>query len=170
MGSRSDVRQVVRDSLGHGRTSLPIEFNRRAAAKRCRGEGAVRPRILDGALAPWLQFGRDPSPEAARYGKRAISTVAPTTFGPGYYLSLRDHDRREALATLSDLPVEILGESLDRLLPPEHSSARSALLPDADVTIAESAGTCCPWKGPKLVSEGTLRVIDRVPQFRTLCA
>ena len=95
----------------------------------------LRPRILDGALAPWPLFGRDPSPSAVRYGKQAINTVAATT-SAGYYLSLRDHDRREALAKLSDLPVEILGGSSDRLRPPGHSTAMSAMLPDAGLTIA----------------------------------
>ena len=61
-----------------------------------------------------------------------------------------------------DLPVEILGGSLDRLLPPGHPSAMSALLPDADLTIAEGAGHVLPLERPELVSEAIIRVVDAV--------
>lgn len=140
--------------------TLPLELSRRAAAYRRRGGGAVRPRVIDSAIARWLLFGDNPPTEAVKYARQAISTCAPTTVAD-FRLVVGDNDQRQSLRTVASLPVEILGGTRDRLLPAaEHSRALSTWLPDARLTIAEGAGHMLPLECPELVTDAIRRMID----------
>ncbi len=140
--------------------TLPRELGRRATAYRTRGGGAVRPRVSDSAIARWLLLGDNPPADAVKYSRQAISTTAPTTVA-GFHTVVRDNDQRSALEAVAGLPVEILGGSRDRLLPPEeHAVALSTWLPAARLTVARGAGHMLPLECSELVTDAISRVLD----------
>lgn len=97
-------------------------------------------------LRPGLQallLGPRPDPLAVRTTCRVIGDCRPTTIS-GFTPTLTTHERDEALARFSGLPVEILVGTRDRLTPPRYSRRIRAHLPDARMTVFPGAGHMLP--------------------------
>jgi pimeloyl-ACP methyl ester carboxylesterase len=58
----------------------------------------------------------------------------------GFRQSIDEHERRETLAALRDLPVLVLAGGADRLTPLPHARAIAAELPAAELVIYPAAG------------------------------
>jgi pimeloyl-ACP methyl ester carboxylesterase len=84
------------------------------------------------------------------------STVrAFVTFLP----ALGDHDKREELAALSRVPVEILVGDTDRLTPASHSRRLAEALPDATLHVVPRTGHMLPQERARLVTDAIERLV-----------
>lgn len=57
-----------------------------------------------------------------------------------FYPAFTDHDKTEALACFTDMPVLVLAGIGDLVTPSEHSEAIADLLPDAELVLVPDAG------------------------------
>ncbi|KOV76988.1 hypothetical protein ADL03_42720 [Nocardia sp. NRRL S-836] len=105
-----------------------------------------RPKVGFGrVLAPGLRvtFGRRP-----RWADvRAAAAMAGNTAGEAF-VGIREqltlHQRREALAVLSDVPTVVMAGSWDVLTPMRHSRAIAEALPSAEFVIYPKTGHMLP--------------------------
>ncbi|MFD9704948.1 alpha/beta fold hydrolase [Lentzea sp. NPDC059081] len=105
-----------------------------------------RPKVGFGRwLAPGLRvtFGRRPSWADVR----AAAVMAGNTSGAAF-VGIREeltlHQRREALAVLSDVPTVVMAGSWDVLTPLRHSRVLASALPSAEFVIYPKTGHMLP--------------------------
>jgi pimeloyl-ACP methyl ester carboxylesterase len=85
------------------------------------------------------------------------STVrAFTVFLP----ALGEHDKREELAALTRVPVEILVGDSDKLTPKRHSRQMADALPDAVLHVVDRTGHMLTQERPRLVTDALERLLD----------
>jgi pimeloyl-ACP methyl ester carboxylesterase len=105
-----------------------------------------------------LLYGADATDEMVLAGAEIMhaSTVrAFTAFLP----ALGDHDKREELAALTRVPVEILVGDSDKLTPKRHSRQMAAALPEATMQVVERTGHMLPQERPRLVTDAIERLL-----------
>ena len=73
--------------------------------------------------------------------------------------ALGDHDKREELAALTSVPVEILVGDSDKLTPKRHSRQLAEALPDADLHVVERTGHMLTQERPQLVADAIERLL-----------
>ena len=73
--------------------------------------------------------------------------------------ALGDHDKREELAALTRVPVEILVGDSDKLTPKRHSRQMAAALPEARMQVVERTGHMLPQERPRLVTDAIERLL-----------
>jgi pimeloyl-ACP methyl ester carboxylesterase len=120
---------------------------RQSGVERLAGKWLVkRPKVGFGRLiTPGLRvtFGRRP-----RWADvRAAAAMAGNTTGEafvGIRGELTLHQRREALAVLSDIPTVVMAGSWDVLTPMRHSRVLADALPSAEFVIYPKAGHMLP--------------------------
>jgi pimeloyl-ACP methyl ester carboxylesterase len=76
-----------------------------------------------------------------------------------FYPALGDHDKRQELKALTEVPVEILVGDSDRLTPERHSSRLAEALPGARLHIAPRSGHMLPQERPTLVTDAIARLL-----------
>ncbi|GAA1856051.1 alpha/beta fold hydrolase [Pseudonocardia alni] len=103
---------------------------------------STHPTLLRAALQPLL-LGTRPDRLAVRATCEAIADCRPTTIS-GFTPTLTTHERDEALAAFSSLPVEILVGTRDRLTPPRFARRIHRSLPRAELTVFPGAGHMLP--------------------------
>jgi pimeloyl-ACP methyl ester carboxylesterase len=105
-----------------------------------------------------LLYGADATEAMVLAGAEIMhaSTVrAFVTFLP----ALGDHDKREELAALSRVPVEILVGDTDRLTPASHSRRLAEALPDATLHVVPRTGHMLPQERARLVTDAIERLV-----------
>jgi pimeloyl-ACP methyl ester carboxylesterase len=105
-----------------------------------------------------LLYGADATDEMVLAGAQIMhaSTVrAFVTFLP----ALGDHDKRDELAALSRVPVEILVGETDKLTPQRHSRRLVEALPDATLHVVPRTAHMLPQERPRLVTDAIERLV-----------
>jgi pimeloyl-ACP methyl ester carboxylesterase len=105
-----------------------------------------------------LLYGADASEEMVLAGAEIMhaSTVkAFTVFLP----ALGEHDKRQELAALTNVPVEILVGDSDKLTPKRHSRQMADVLPDATLHVVERTGHMLTQERPRLVTDAIERLL-----------
>jgi pimeloyl-ACP methyl ester carboxylesterase len=105
-----------------------------------------------------LLYGADASEEMVLAGAEIMhaSTVrAFTVFLP----ALGEHDKRQELAALTNVPVEILVGDSDKLTPKRHSRQMADVLPDAVLHVVERTGHMLTQERPRLVTDAIERLL-----------
>ncbi|WP_434450491.1 alpha/beta fold hydrolase [Lentzea sp. E54] len=123
------------------------DLPRPSGVERLAGKWLVkRPKVGFGrVIAPGLRvtFGRRPSWADVR----AAAAMAGNTSGEAF-VGIREeltlHQRREALAVLSDIPTVVMAGSWDVLTPMRHSRVLAEALPGAQFVIYPKTGHMLP--------------------------
>jgi pimeloyl-ACP methyl ester carboxylesterase len=105
-----------------------------------------------------LLYGADATPEMVLAGAQIMhaSTVrAFTVFLP----ALGEHEKREDLAALTRVPVEILVGDSDKLTPTRHSRQMAEVLPDAVLHVVERTGHMLTQERPQLTADAIERLL-----------
>ena len=105
-----------------------------------------------------LLYGADATDAMVLAGAEIMhaSTVrAFTAFLP----ALGEHDKRQELAALRRVPVEILVGDSDKLTPKRHSEQLAEALPDARLRVVERTGHMLTLERPHLVIEALDRLL-----------
>jgi pimeloyl-ACP methyl ester carboxylesterase len=105
-----------------------------------------------------LLYGADATDEMVVAGAEIMhaSTVrAFTAFLP----ALGEHDKRQELAALTRVPVEIFVGDTDKLTPKRHSTQLAEVLPDADLHVVERTGHMLTQERPRLVTDAIERLL-----------
>jgi pimeloyl-ACP methyl ester carboxylesterase len=105
-----------------------------------------------------LLYGADATDEMVLAGAQIMhaSTVrAFTAFLP----ALGDHDKRQELASLARIPVEILVGDSDKLTPERHSRQMAEALPEAALHVVERTGHMLPQERARLVTDAIERLL-----------
>jgi pimeloyl-ACP methyl ester carboxylesterase len=118
-----------------------------------------------------LRVPRVPSVAAHRlgYGSRATRDLvrrvrdgvpAPSARSVGtWFGALMDHDERESLAHLADVPVILLAGETDRLTPRRHAEAIARALPHARYEVVPGTGHMLLFEHPDLVAHRLLGLL-----------
>ncbi|WP_327640915.1 alpha/beta hydrolase [Kribbella sp. NBC_00482] len=139
--------------------------NRRHAAPDASTAGGSPSSRLEGAarraarLAASLQrpalrqvvFGKKPDPAEVELFMADLAVVPGASYG-GFFETMQEHDRGDALKVLDELPVEIMHGTRDRLLPPRHANRIAAQLPSARLWIYPGAGHMLMQERPRDVT------------------
>ncbi|MQA26381.1 MAG: alpha/beta fold hydrolase [Micromonosporaceae bacterium] len=134
---------LPRALAGVTKSMLMRELTRRHNAHLRRGDGPVRLRVSDAAIARHILFGRGAAREDVRLGRRLICTAHPGVV-EGFFADLLLHNRHEALARLAEVPVRVLAGGRDRLTPVGHSRRIAKALPNARLVVYPGAGHMIP--------------------------
>jgi pimeloyl-ACP methyl ester carboxylesterase len=117
--------------------------------------GAARPGLR------WLLFGTRPRRADVLATAAQIGGCHPASM-VGFRQSLNEHERREALAALSDLPVVVLAGGADRLTPLPHARTIADALPTARLVIYPDAGHMLPYERDSDVAAHITELVDAV--------
>ncbi|MGH3738356.1 MAG: alpha/beta fold hydrolase [Micromonosporaceae bacterium] len=128
---------------GAVKKQLLHELSRRHSAHLRRGDGRVRRRFTDAAIARYILFGHGAARPDVRLGRKLIATTHPGVVD-GFFTELMKHDRFAALAGLAGVPVRILAGGRDRLTPPVHSRRLAREMPHARLAVFPGAGHMIP--------------------------
>ena len=114
-----------------------------------------------------LLYGADATDAMVLAGAEIMhaSTVrAFTAFLP----ALGEHDKRQELAALSRVPVEILVGDTDRLTPERHSARLAEVLPEAHLQVVPRTGHMLTQERPRLVADAIGRLVAAAVSDRAL--
>ena len=114
-----------------------------------------------------LLYGADATDEMVLAGAEIMhaSTVrAFTVFLP----ALGEHDKREELAALTRVAVEILVGDSDKLTPTRHSRHMADTLPDAVLHVVDRTGHMLTQERPHLVTAALERLLDTAADGRAV--
>jgi pimeloyl-ACP methyl ester carboxylesterase len=109
----------------------------------------------------WLLFGSRSRKEDVLATAAQIGRCHPASM-VGFRASLNEHERREALAALSELPVVVMVGGSDRLTPLPHARAIADELPSARLAIYPDAGHMLPYERDTEVAAHIADLISRV--------
>ncbi|MGH8883225.1 MAG: alpha/beta fold hydrolase, partial [Stackebrandtia sp.] len=129
--------------------------------------GAIdRIRRIAGDLA-WVMTRRygfaapKPSPSLVSHVER-MNTDTPIQTVIGFSLALLEHDERDKLACLHEIPTLICCGNEDQFTPADHSVLLSELLPHARLVLIPHAGHVALLEDPDAVSQPLLTAIDEI--------
>ncbi|MCW2578454.1 MAG: putative hydrolase or acyltransferase of alpha/beta superfamily [Blastococcus sp.] len=105
-----------------------------------------------------LLYGADATDEMVVAGAEIMHASTVRSFA-AFYPALGNHDKRQELAALTRVPVEILVGESDKLTPQRHSRQLTEVLPDATLHVAERTGHMLPQERPHLVVEAIERLL-----------
>jgi pimeloyl-ACP methyl ester carboxylesterase len=109
----------------------------------------------------WLLFGTRPRKADVLATAVQIGRCHPASMA-GFRSSLNEHERRDALAALSALPVVIMAGGADRLTPLPHARAIADALPGARLAIYPGAGHMLPYERDTDVAAHITALVGRV--------
>jgi pimeloyl-ACP methyl ester carboxylesterase len=75
-----------------------------------------------------------------------------------FFVALREHDQRPALAVLGAVPVAVLAGAEDRLIPARMAADLAAGIPGATLVIVPGAGHAIILERPDVVTEQISRL------------
>jgi pimeloyl-ACP methyl ester carboxylesterase len=114
-----------------------------------------------------LLYGADATDEMVVAGAEIMHASTVRAFA-AFYPALGEHDKRDELKAMREVPVEILVGDSDKLTPKRHSRQLAEALPDAALHVAERTGHMLPQERPQLVTDAIERLLtgataDRLP-------
>jgi pimeloyl-ACP methyl ester carboxylesterase len=105
-----------------------------------------------------LLYGADATDEMVVAGAEIMHASTVRSFA-AFYPALGEHDKRDELAALTRVPVEILVGKSDKLTPLRHSKQLDEVLPDATLHVVDRTGHMLTQERPKLVAEALDRLL-----------
>ena len=105
-----------------------------------------------------LLYGADATDQMVLTGARIMHASTIRSFIE-FMPALGDHDKREELAALARVPVEIFVGDTDKLTPRRHSRQLAEALPDAELHEVERTGHMLTQERPQLVVDGLERLL-----------
>ena len=112
-----------------------------------------------------LLYGADATDEMVLVGAEIMHASTIRSFIE-FMPALGDHDKREELAALRDVPVEIFVGDTDKLTPSKHSRQLADALPHAALHVVERTGHMLPQERPELVTEAIGRLLTAAARDR----
>jgi pimeloyl-ACP methyl ester carboxylesterase len=91
----------------------------------------------------------------------SVIAATPLDALSSFASTLSTHDRRAALAGLSQCQVLVIGGTLDRMIPYEHSELIAAELPDAELVGVQGAGHMAMLEQPGEFDAALLELLRR---------
>ncbi|MGY0069212.1 alpha/beta fold hydrolase [Streptomyces sp. QTS137] len=108
--------------------------------------------LFAGIIKRYSFAARDVDPTVARFAERMIEST-PIDVVAEYYPAFHEHDKTEALAHFTGLPVLVLAGVHDLITPSEHSESIAGLLPDAELVLVPDAGHLVILEHPEVVTD-----------------
>ncbi|WP_051515404.1 alpha/beta fold hydrolase [Candidatus Blastococcus massiliensis] len=105
-----------------------------------------------------LLYGADATDEMVVAGAEIMHASTVRAFA-AFYPALGEHDKREELKALADVPVEILVGDSDKLTPLRHSRSMAEALPHAELHVAERTGHMLMQERPQLAADAIGRLL-----------
>jgi len=144
------VRRVLPGVLrALGQQAALVEKGRRATAD-----------LFAGIIKRYSFASRDVDPAVARFAERMIEST-PIDVVAEFYPAFTDHDKTEALACFTDMPVLVLAGIGDLVTPSEHSEAIADMLPDAELVLVPDAGHLVMLEHPEVVTDRLADLLTR---------
>jgi len=113
-----------------------------------------------------LLYGADATDEMVVAGAEIMHASTVRSFA-AFYPALGNHDKRDELKALTNVPVEILVGASDKLTPTRHSKQLVEALPDATLQIVERTGHMLTQERPQVVVEAIDRLLAAATADRT---
>jgi pimeloyl-ACP methyl ester carboxylesterase len=113
-----------------------------------------------------LLYGADATDEMVVAGAEIMHASTVRAFA-AFYPALGEHDKREELKALTNVPVEILVGESDKLTPKRHSRQLAEALPDANLQVVERTGHMLTQERPQLVVDALDRLFTAAASDRT---
>ncbi|MEU6535018.1 alpha/beta hydrolase [Streptomyces sp. NPDC047000] len=144
------VRRVLPGVLkAMGQRAELVEWGRRATAD-----------LFAGIIKRYSFATKDIDPAVARFAERMIEST-PIDVVAEFYPAFTDHDKTEALAHFTGMPVLVLAGVQDLVTPSEHSEAIADLLPDAELVLVPDAGHLVMLEHPEVVTDRLADLLTR---------
>ncbi|MDI9831748.1 MULTISPECIES: alpha/beta fold hydrolase [unclassified Streptomyces] len=144
------VRRVLPGVLkALGQRAELVEKGRRATAD-----------LFAGIIKRYSFSSRDVDPAIARFAERMIEGT-PIDVVAEFYPAFADHDKTEALALFTGMPVLVLAGVGDLVTPSEHSEAIADLLPEAELVLVPDAGHLVMLEHPEVVTDRLADLLTR---------
>ncbi|MFH9547115.1 alpha/beta fold hydrolase [Streptomyces sp. NPDC051445] len=144
------VRRVLPGVLkALGQQAALVEKGRRVTAD-----------LFAGIIKRYSFASRDVDPAVARFAERMIEGT-PIDVVAEFYPAFTDHDKTEALACFTGIPVLVLAGIGDLVTPSEHSEAIAGLLPDAELVLVPDAGHLVMLEHPEVVTDRLADLLTR---------
>jgi pimeloyl-ACP methyl ester carboxylesterase len=105
-----------------------------------------------------LLYGADATDDMVLAGAEIMHASTVRAFAV-FLPALGEHDKRDELAALKNVPVEILVGDSDKLTPKRHSRQMADALPDATLHVVERTGHMLTQERPQLVTEAIGRLL-----------
>jgi pimeloyl-ACP methyl ester carboxylesterase len=112
-----------------------------------------------------LLYGADATDAMVGTGAEIMHASTVRSFA-AFYPALGQHDKRQELASLTRVPVEILVGASDKLTPRRHSRQLAEALPGAALHVAERTGHMLPQERPRLVADAIERLLAQATADR----
>ena len=144
------VRRVLPGVLkALGQRAELVERGRRATAD-----------LFAGIIKRYSFSSRDVDPAVARFAERMIEGT-PIDVVAEFYPAFTDHDKTEALALFTQMPVLVLAGIGDLVTPSEHSEAIADHLPEAELVLVPDAGHLVMLEHPEVVTDRLADLLTR---------
>ncbi|WP_167760472.1 alpha/beta hydrolase [Blastococcus sp. CT_GayMR16] len=114
-----------------------------------------------------LLYGADATDEMVATGARIMHASTVRSF-IAFMPALDDHDKREELTALTQVPVEIFVGDSDQLTPGRHSRQLAEALPDAQLHVVERTGHMLTQERPQLVVDAIERLLTAATAERAV--
>ena len=105
-----------------------------------------------------LLYGADAADEVVRRGAELMHASSVRAF-VAFYPALGEHEKRDGLAALTRVPVEVLVGAQDRLTPVRHSHQLVQLLPHAALHVEPGCGHMLLQERPEVVAAALRRLL-----------
>ncbi|MGW5195832.1 alpha/beta fold hydrolase [Kribbella sp. NPDC004138] len=155
VGRRIDRRDARKaEALARKAAAEAREVGTAGAAARAQTAARRAAAVAAGLQRPALRrvvFGKKPDPAEVDLFMADLAVVPGASYG-GFFETMLEHDRGDALKVLEELPVEIMHGTRDRLLPPRHANRIAAQLPSARLWIYPGAGHMLMQERPRDVT------------------
>ncbi|WP_330348565.1 alpha/beta fold hydrolase [Streptomyces sp. NBC_00582] len=144
------VRRVLPGVLkALGQQAALVEKGRRATAD-----------LFAGIIKRYSFASKDVDPAVARFAERMIEGT-PIDVVAEFYPAFTEHDKTEALALFTDMPVLVLAGIGDLVTPSEHSEAIADILPGAELVLVPDAGHLVMLEHPEVVTDRLADLLAR---------
>lgn len=124
------------------------------ARRNLRRTGWLAEALRLGLYGPGAATAHNRRRTAAQVGRSHPATTAALVD------ELVRHDRVQALAGLSDIPVVVLAGPKDGLCPMPHAREMAAAMPHAELVVLPRAGHMLPYERPDEVAQQIVRLLD----------
>jgi len=105
-----------------------------------------------------LLYGADATDAMVLRGAEIMHATPVRVFAT-FYPALGEHDKRQGLAALTRVPVEVLVGEEDKLTPVRHSRQLAQVLPEAVLHVEPRCGHMLPQERPGLVTAALRRLL-----------